>query len=293
MSLSSGAAWRSSDLGERREVATRGGAMAVFERGVGRPIVLIHGWLTNANLWRGVVPVLAGDFRVVTLDLPLGAHTLPLRVGADLTPPGIGGLILDALAALDLRDALVVGNDSGGAYARIALAQDAARVAGLVLNASETPGSAWPPAVFDPLQAAARAGLLRVGLTPLRDPALRMADAAFGLLAARPLAVAAGDSYVLPALEDDAILADAQAAIGSTTTAPLDAASAWMVAHFAKPVALIWPADDVVFPRAGARAYAQALPNGAYEEVAGSRSFTPEDQPLALAERIAAFARNL
>ena len=293
MSLSNSAAWRSPDLGDRREVATRGGTMAVFERGQGRPIVLAHGWLTNANLWRGVVPRLAQAFRVIALDLPLGSHTLPMRAGADLSPPGVGGLILDVLAGLELEGGVLVGNDSGGVYAQLALAQDASRVAGLVINASETPGSPWPPAVFDPLQAAARAGVLRTGLTPLRDPALRTADTAFGLLAGKPLDVAAGDSYVLPALEDDAILADAQAAIGAGATAHLDAATAWMIAHFTRPVALIWAADDQVFPHAGARAYAQALADGAYEEVPDARSFTPEDQPEALADRIAAFAGRL
>ena len=43
-----------------------------------RPIVFVHGLLVNANLWRKVVERLAPDFRCITLDLPLGSHTLPM-----------------------------------------------------------------------------------------------------------------------------------------------------------------------------------------------------------------------
>jgi pimeloyl-ACP methyl ester carboxylesterase len=293
MTLSQAAGWRSPELGQRRTIETPAGPIAAYERGMGRPIVLVHGWLANANLWRGVVPPLAERFRVVTLDLPLGAHIQPMRPGADLSPGGIAALILAALEALDLTEAVLVGNDSGGAYSQIALARDAGRVAGFVINASEVPGTPWPPAAFDPLQAAARAQRLRPGLAALRDPALRMSDGAFGLLAAKPLDRQAGDSYVLPAVEDDAILHDTHKAIGLVTTEAVAAASRALVAGFDRPVALIWPDDDQAFPHEAAQAFARALPNGRYETIAGSRSFTPEDQPAALAGRLIAFADSL
>ncbi|MDQ0465459.1 pimeloyl-ACP methyl ester carboxylesterase [Caulobacter ginsengisoli] len=293
MAFSQAAAWRSPDLGERRMVETPAGPMAVHERGAGRPLVFVHGWLANANLWRGVTAKLAQRFRTVALDLPLGSHLTAMAPGADLSPAGVADLILAALEQLDLRDAVLVGNDSGGAYSRIALAKDASRVAALVLNASETPGVSWPPAVFAPLQAGARAGHLRASLKSLRDPALRMLDGAYGLVVGKPLDRAAGDSYVLPALEDDGVLADVQAAIALATTEAIDAASAQVVASFERPVALIWPADDQVFPEGLARAYAAALKDGRFETIADARSFTPEDQPEALADRIAAFADSL
>jgi pimeloyl-ACP methyl ester carboxylesterase len=37
-------------------------------------LLFSHGWLANANLWRAVVEELAGDFRCLSLDLPLGSH---------------------------------------------------------------------------------------------------------------------------------------------------------------------------------------------------------------------------
>jgi pimeloyl-ACP methyl ester carboxylesterase len=77
--------------------------------GEGPPIVFVHGALVNANLWRKVVPRLDG-FRRVTLDLPLGSHLEPLPKNAEVSAPALGDLMADALEALDLHDATVVGN---------------------------------------------------------------------------------------------------------------------------------------------------------------------------------------
>lgn len=45
-----------------------------------------------------------------------------------------------------------------------------------------------------------------------------------------------------------------------------------------------------MFPIANARRYAAALPDACLVEIPDAYSFTPEDQPAALAEAIAAFA---
>lgn len=294
MAMSKQAAWRAPQLGTQKTLVTSAGALSVHERGAGRSLVFAHGWFGNANLWRKVIDALADEFHTVALDLPLGAHTAAMQPGADLTPAGIASLIHQALASLDLKDAVLVGNDSGGAYSQIALSQDARRVAALILNACETPGMPWPPKVFDGLQTASRTpGALRQAMTPLRDPTLRMAEAAFGRLVMKPLEVTASDTYVLPLLEDDGVLADAEAVISSASGAHVEAAAARLISDFDRPVALIWPANDDVFPHDKACAYAAALRHGRYETLPGCRSFVPEDQPVVLAERIAAFAREV
>ena len=82
--------WRAPWVGERRELELAQGRLEYFERGDGPVLVFAHGWLANANLWRKVVEHLATGFRCVTLDLPLGAHRVPMADGADLTPQGCG-----------------------------------------------------------------------------------------------------------------------------------------------------------------------------------------------------------
>ena len=48
-------------------------------------------------------------------------NTIPLGPAADLTPRGVARLILDFLAALDLTDVTLVGNDTGGAICQLLL----------------------------------------------------------------------------------------------------------------------------------------------------------------------------
>ncbi len=51
-----------------------------------------------------------------------------------------------------------------------------------------------------------------------------------------------------------------------------------------------WPPEDRVFPIAHARRYAEALADARLVEIDDAYSFTPEDQPEALADAIAGFA---
>jgi pimeloyl-ACP methyl ester carboxylesterase len=197
--------WRSGLLGTARTVELPHGRLECFERGSGPTIVFAHGWLANANLWRNVVDNLAGDFRCVTLDLPLGAHRVPMAPDADLSPTGCGELIAGVLAALDLDAVTLVGNDSGGAYSQIATAAHPDRVARLVLNSCETPYDAFPPPPFDGLPTVARdSAALGQLFEALRDRAVRAAPVAFGLLIKHPIDDLVSDSYALPCLANPA-----------------------------------------------------------------------------------------
>src|SRR5215217_2574340 len=113
--------WRSPALGGLRTLDLPSGRLGCFETGPGDgpPIVFVHGLLVNANLWRKVVARLSGEFRCITLDLPLGSHTLPMRESADLTPYGLVDLIADTLEELALDDVTLVGNDTGGALCQM------------------------------------------------------------------------------------------------------------------------------------------------------------------------------
>jgi pimeloyl-ACP methyl ester carboxylesterase len=175
--------WRSTLLGEAKRLKLAAGDLEYFERGSGPTIVFAHGWLANANLWRSVVEALAADFHCVVLDLPLGAHRIPMEAGADLGPVACGELIAAVLAELDLEDVTLVGNDSGGAYSQIAVAGHPGRVGRLVLNSCETPYDEFPPPPFDGLPAvAADEGVLGTLFEALRDREVRASEAAFGLL---------------------------------------------------------------------------------------------------------------
>ncbi len=284
--------WRSELLGEARRLELADGALDYFERGEGPVLLFSHGWLANANLWRKVVDHLHGEFRCLTLDLPLGSHRTPMASRADLSPFGVAALIAAVLERLDLHAATLIGNDSGGAYSQIALAncatQTAERVSGLILTSCETPYDEWPPAPFDGLPEAARdPEVLGRLLAALEDPAVRAAPVAYGLLLKRP--TEAFDSYALPAGRDQGVLRDVAKAMTSATTAPVRAAGEALIAHRELPTLLIWSEEDEVFPLEHAVRYADELANARLVRIADSYSFTPEDQPEAVAAAIRSF----
>ena len=276
--------WRSPELGEPREVRLAQGTVRYHERGTGPTIVLAHGWLINANLWRKVVPLLAATHRCITPDLPFGSHHVPVDEATDLSPPGCGRLIADFLAALELTDVTLVGNDSGGAYSQIATAAAPERIARLVLNACETPYDPFPPLAFTALKEAAREeATLRQLLSPLADPTLRSAKAAYARLAKRPLPDPILASYALPVLRDPRILHDARRVMSSADGSYISAAGEQLCRSYTRPVLLVWSPEDHFFPLDHAQRYARELPQGRVELIADSFSLAPEDQPQQLA----------
>jgi pimeloyl-ACP methyl ester carboxylesterase len=68
----------------------------------------------NGDLWRKVAPELAADgHRCIVPDLPLGAHSIPLRGEPDMSLPGLADILASFVDALDLRDATLIANDTG------------------------------------------------------------------------------------------------------------------------------------------------------------------------------------
>src|SRR4051794_15762554 len=104
----------SAGLGACRSVELAAGPIEYRERGTGRPIVFVHGVGVNGDLWRHVVPGLADGFRCIAPDLPWGAHRHPISPRADLSLGGMARIVADLLAALELEDVTLVGNDTGG-----------------------------------------------------------------------------------------------------------------------------------------------------------------------------------
>lgn len=91
----------------------------------------------NGSLWDDVVADLRTDHRCVVPTLPLGGHRLPMRQDADLSPGGVARLLGEFVERLGLRDATLVGNDTGGALAQLLVAERPDLVSELVLASCE------------------------------------------------------------------------------------------------------------------------------------------------------------
>ena len=98
--------------------------------GAGEPLVLLHGWNSNAHAFDDIAPRLAGQFHVVALSLPgFGASDAPapgytLNVAADA--------IIDALDSLHIERASFAGHSFAGWMLSRLATRHPSRVQGLV-----------------------------------------------------------------------------------------------------------------------------------------------------------------
>src|ERR1700750_885128 len=132
---------------ERKEIQLPAGEIRYREAGEGKPIVFVHGYLVDGRLWDGVVDRLSDRFRCLAPDWPIGAQQVPMNPDADLSPPGIARLIADFLAALDLEDVTIVGNDSGGAMSQVLVTTHPERIARLAPTNCDNHQN-LPPGIF-------------------------------------------------------------------------------------------------------------------------------------------------
>jgi pimeloyl-ACP methyl ester carboxylesterase len=261
------------------------------ESGTGAPVVFLHGYLMGAGLWDPIVRLLDGNFRCLVPELPFGAHPAPMHPGADLTAAGLGHLVADFLAALDLRDVTLVGNDSGAAIAQVVAARHPGRLAGLVLATGDAFDN-FPPKPFRPLIAAARAGALTGMIAMLKARPARSLPTAYGWLTHGDLPHDLIDEWVGAYFADKGVRRDLRRLTTALGDDDFMNQIATELATFTKPALLAWAADDRFFPVEHARRLAAILPNAQLEVIADSRTWVMLDQPERTAELIAPFARR-
>jgi pimeloyl-ACP methyl ester carboxylesterase len=283
--------WRSPDLGPAQTLDLGGGrTVRAHVTGEGPPIVFVHGALVNANLWRKVVARLDG-FKRVTLDLPLGSHLEPMPRDADLRPPALANLIADSLAALELTDVTLVGNDTGGGLSQIVATRRPERIGALVLTSCDAFDS-FPPRFFRIVLAPARVpGMIPIAFGGLRLRPLRRLPIAYGWLTTGPIDRDAEDSYVLPVLTRGGIRRDVRKLLGGLDpTYTLDAAA--KLASWDRPALIAWSEKDRFFPIEHAERLAKVIPNARLEWIAGARTFAMEDEPERVVAVIGSFMRE-
>jgi pimeloyl-ACP methyl ester carboxylesterase len=100
--------------------------------GGGQPLVLLHGLASNARIWDGVAPRLAGaGLRVVALDLRGHGESEQPDDGYDFT--SVGRDLEAALAGLELERPVLVGHSWGAHVALQYAAERPGALAGLVM----------------------------------------------------------------------------------------------------------------------------------------------------------------
>jgi pimeloyl-ACP methyl ester carboxylesterase len=274
-----------------QEIELAAGTIEYEDTGGNGPVlVLTHGLVMDASLWRNVVADLRSDYRCVVPTLPLGAHRNPMREDADLSMTGIAGILSEFLERLDLGDVTLVVSDWGGP---LLLASNGAssRIARLVLTSCEAFDNVPPGLPGHMVSLAAKLpGGINGALQPMRFRPLRRSPIALGLMTKRRIPHEVTDAWLEPALSQRAIRRDLRKYASSAREGSRElAAGTARLAEFDRPALIAWAAEDRVMPRDHGRKLAELMPNARLVEIPDSRTLIPEDQPALLAREIRAF----
>jgi pimeloyl-ACP methyl ester carboxylesterase len=248
------------------------------------PVVFVHGLLVNSELWTGVADSLAASgVRSYAPDLPLGSHPQSLRPDADLTPRGVARLISSFLAALDLTDVTLVGNDTGTALCQFVIDADAARIGRLVLTNGDA-FDQFPPSSLAPVFKLARrpAGIYAL-MSMMRLTWLR--QRVQGHNVSTPLDPALTRRWITPGLAERGVRRDTAKFLRGVDPAELLEVAA-RLPQFTKPVLLLWGGADRFFPIGLAQRLRDAFPDARLVEIPDGRLFFPLDEPQRVADEI-------
>ncbi|WP_166906118.1 alpha/beta fold hydrolase [Mycobacterium sp. DL440] len=274
----------------RRIVPLPCGPVGVREYGDGRPVVLLHGLVANGLVWRHVVDGIGGGIRGIAPDLALGSHT-PAVPGADLTLPGLARTVVDLLDALDIEQAVLVGNGYGGDIAQVVAACHPQRVEALVLVATNAFDSdPWPVKVLSKLASLPGAGPVQsklIGLKPVQR--LRIT---YGGATKRPIPADIMAEYLRPLRNDPLVRNDFRRFLSGLSPAYLAEYSP-RLAGYDRPALVVWPREERYFPAEGASRLAQTLPQATLKFIDDSYAWVPEDNPAPLVSLLGEFLRRL
>jgi pimeloyl-ACP methyl ester carboxylesterase len=249
----------------------------VTDTGTGTPLVLLHAFPVDSQMWDPVRDGLSEVARLITPDQRGLGHT-PLP--PDARPPSMDAVAHDVLGLLDsLRiERAVLGGCSMGGYAAMAMLRRAPhRVSGLLLIDTRP----------DADDADRRAGRLAMAGRAEREGTAWLADTVL------PGLLAAGTPDVRPDLVGRLrSLINSQPAAGVAWAQRAMAArpdSTEILRSFRGPALVVVGERDVICPPELARTMARLLPAGELVELAGSGHLSPLEAPDELVEAVAAW----
>jgi pimeloyl-ACP methyl ester carboxylesterase len=267
-----------------RDIELPQGTIRVYEQGDGPVLLFVHGLLVNHTLWELVVDRLSDSHRCVSIDLPLGAHRTAMKPDADVSPRGVAAMIAGVMEQLDLRDVVLVGNDTGGALCQLVVAHHAERLAGLVLTTCDA-YEHFPPPALKPLlwlPRSKRIGdfFLRLGkFPPVRDALIAPVN--------KRRSKERSQAWVEPLSTDAGVRRDVLRFVEGIDKADTIAAAP-ALKSFGRPALVVWTKGDRIFPIDDGRRLAADL-SAPLEVLDDTRTFISLDQPNRLAELIRGF----
>ncbi|HHW45750.1 MAG TPA: alpha/beta hydrolase [Clostridiales bacterium] len=82
------------------------------DQGAGEPILLLHGWGSSVDVWKGIISAFCGTHRLIALDFPgCGKSNIPDR---PLNSDDYANLVLEFTKALNIENPILIGHSHGG-----------------------------------------------------------------------------------------------------------------------------------------------------------------------------------
>ena len=261
---------------QHRQLTIGDSQVHVWERGRGRPLLLVHGFPLDHTMWVGQLEELADEFRIVAPDLPgFGQNA---AVSGTATMDRTADFLAQLLDRLEIAQPVSLCGLSMGGYVAFEFWQRyRSRLERLVL--CDTRAAADTPEV-------AR-GRELMAASVEQDGSASVAAA------------------LLPKLFGPAPLADSppcviatQAVIEATAPSSIAAYQRGMaqredftpkLAEIEVPTLLVCGVDDVITPAAEMRSVAQSMPAAKYVEIPGAGHMAPLEQPAAVNQALRQF----
>lgn len=256
----------------------------------GPPVVLLHGLLMNDAQWELALPHLPSDQRYLLPVLPMGGHRVPMREDADLTLPGMVGIVADFLDALDLTDVTLVVTDWGGPLFLTDLGRDK-RVGRLIICPCEAFEN-FPPGLPGKVAwlASRTPATVALAMRQLRIGWLRRRWLMFGMMTKKPIPQRIVDAWFDAALQDKRIRRDLVKYCRTRFVGSELVRATERLAAFDGDVLVLW-SHNPVMPDAHARRLAE-LTGATPRYVEDANVLIMLDQPERTAREIGAFLQR-
>ncbi len=260
--------------------------------GKGRPIIFIHGALSNGNTWRKILPTLSQNYLCIVPEFPFGGHKIPIRNEFDFTPNGIANSIASLMNMLNLNETILLANDTGGVFAQFFTAKYPDKVSHLILSNCEG-FEIFPPKKFKSIKSLVKLpGYLWLMGELFKSTNFLKKNIAFGLLSHSLKGEELFDLYIKSFTEQRAIRRDfKRMAIEWDPKYTLWAAEE--LRQFKKPVLILWGKDDVeLFPIELGRRINAIFSSSTFIEISNSMTYIQEDQWIEFVEHVGTFLKD-
>jgi pimeloyl-ACP methyl ester carboxylesterase len=202
-----------------------------------------------------------------------------------VTSIGLADGLAHLVDRLGRGPAVFVGNDSGGALCQLVVAHHPKRVLGLVLTSCDAFEHYPPPMGELFVRLRNLPGLLHLSAFLFSSPRLQRWPLPLASLARRPIDADILASWSSPLLQDSRVRADVRAFLGSVHPSVLVDATEKLRAYRG-PVLIAWSRNDQVFSPDLARRLADVFPKSELAWIDGANTYSPWDQPEAVAGHI-------